>query len=197
MTSNNPPAAAETLAAAHEALLAAQDPPVRALAKKALLQSAVLDHSGGAFPFEGEAPTDIGIFRVLPTVAEIDWASDSGALRLEPGQTYLDYHLPKSADISNANADESYAGIAAFVQTRPEITHLMGVTHRIMALSAQRNQGFSTEPVQLPEPVMAYAAAFWQRMMPEANPRHFKTAHLVWHTRASLIERFAPSNPGS
>ena len=181
-----------TLAEAHTQLLKISNPIEQAFANKALLQTAVLDFDQDQpdSVFETEKPFDIGIFRLFPTVAVMDWVSPTGALKIGVGQTYLDFHIPKSDDISNTTANEGYSKIADFIGTRPEIVCLMGITYRVMATSAKRSQGFNTEEIPLPEVVMNYATAFWQNMMPRARTRQFQTAHVVWQDRYSFISRF-------
>ena len=183
----------QTLAEAQTQLNRPSNPIEQAFANKALLQSLVLDfdHSNPNTVFKTEKPVDIGIFRVFPTLATMDWGSPSGALKIGAGQTYLYFHIPKSDDISNVTANEGYSRIADFICTRPDIVCLMGITYRVMAISAKRNQGFNTEEIPLPVEVMNYATTYWQNMMPDARPRQFQTAHAVWQDRNSFISRFS------
>ena len=180
----------ENLGAARNELLSSTDPFVQSLARKAILQTSVHDFDGVEWPFQTERPTELGVFRVLPTVSDLDWSTVSEGLRLEKGQVYLDYHMPRSDGLTNQIANEGYRSIAEYMESRPEISHIVGVTYRAMALSAKSNQGFEMEQLELPDAVMNFASAFWQNMMPDANPRHFKAAYAVWHTRDSFIERF-------
>jgi len=176
---------------AHAQLLGISNPIEQAFANKAILQTAVLGFDKTETAFEAEKPIDIGIFRVFPTEAAMDWRSPSGELEISIGQTYLDFHIPKSDSISNAAANEGYSQIAEIMQSRPNIIYIIGVTYSTMAISAKRNQGFNIEEIPLPEVVMNYASAFWQNMMPDAKARQFQTAHIVWQDRENFISRFA------
>lgn len=175
---------------AHAQLLGLSNPIEQAFANKAILQTVVLGFDKTETTFGAEEPFDIGIFRVFPTEATMDWSSPSGELAIISGQIYLDFHMPKSDGISNAEANKGYSLIAKFVESRPDIIYIMGVTYRTIAISARRNQGFNTEEIELPESVMNYASAFWQNMMPDAKPRQFQTAHVVWQDRENFISRF-------
>ena len=157
-----------------------------ALANKAHMQAEGL----GLKPISDTFVYNLGIFRAVPTVAEIDWSTPSGNLQVDKGDTYLDFHLPKQDGITNDRANEGYAQIAQFLDTRPGIGLVLGVTYRVMAISAKRNQGFQTEEIPLPEPVMEFARKAWQSILPDAKPRQFNTAHAVWHTRQTFLERF-------
>lgn len=167
-----------------------QDPMLRALARKALLQTYVLSYSETDTAVAEPSPQNIGIFRVLPTLATIDYVSPSGDLRINAGQTYLDFHMPKSEGISNAAANDGYSLIADYMKQQPDIDFIMGVTYRVMALSAKRNQGFYTEQLVLPDVVQNYASAYWQGMMPDAKPKQFESAHVVWQPADEFIDRF-------
>src|ERR1700712_2578439 len=74
-------------------------PAERALAHKALLQTNILDDSRDAELFGDKLPMTFGIFRVFPTIATIDWQSPSGEFQVAEGETYLDFHIPKSDDV--------------------------------------------------------------------------------------------------
>lgn len=175
---------------AHANLIGATDPTTQALARKALLQASILDGTGIDPQFGRTKPLSFGIFRVFKTTALIDWVSPTSQLALQQGQTYLDFHMPKSDGLTNSAANDGYTQIAIYMATQPDITDIVGVTYRIMAISAQRNQGFNTEQLQLPSEVMDYASAYWQNMMPDVKAKQFTSAHVVWHSRDSFIERF-------
>ncbi len=171
------------------------DPTHEAIARKAILQAQVLGYNEVASNFGDEKPVDIGIFRVFPTVATIDWVSPQKGLEIKVGDKYLDFHLTKKGDVSHKTANEGYAQIAEYLKTKPDIAFMLGVTYRIMALSGERNQGFKTEEIDLPEPVMATATEYWQTLMPELKPRHFQTAYVIWQDREEFINRFRGPQP--
>lgn len=157
-----------------------------ALAHKAHMQAEGL----GLTPITDTPVYNLGVFRAVPTIAQIDWSTPSGDLKVREGDTYLDFHLPKQDGITNERANEGYAQIAEFLDTRPSIGLILGVTYRVMAISAKRNQGFQTEEIPLPEPVIEFARNAWQSILPDAKPKQFNTAHAVWHTRQTFLDRF-------
>ena len=171
--------------------MALTDPVEQAMAHKAFLQTDILKQPPTFGRNEPGGIADIGIFRVFPTIAAVDWVSPSGGFKIEAGQTYLDFHMPKSENIKNRIADKSYEQIAEYMQDQPNILFIMGVTYRIMAIHAQRKQQFETEQIELPESIQKYASATWQNMMPEAKPKQFETTHIVWLDRERFIERWS------
>ncbi|HUC95488.1 MAG TPA: hypothetical protein VMR76_00830 [Candidatus Saccharimonadia bacterium] len=167
-----------------------KDPTEQALARKAILQTDVLSYFEGDETFSKEKPLNFGILRVFPTIATLDWVSPSGEFEIGRGEIYLDFHLPKSDNISIRAANKGYVQIAEYMKTNPNIRYIMGVTYRIMAISARRNQGFNTEEIVLPEEVMNFATAYWQNMIPDAKSKQFQTAHIVWQSRETFIGKF-------
>ncbi len=188
--SDHVPSRAEALDIAYTDLAALTNPSEIAIARKAILQTQVLGYRDDELGFDKARPQSIGIFRVLPTVAAIDWATPSQKYKVASGETYLDFHMPKSDGLTNQSADESYAKIAEYMKTDPDILSIMGVTYEVMARSAKQNQGFNTEEIDLPEAIMSYASAFWQNMMPDIKPKRFESAHIVWQKRGDFIDRF-------
>ena len=166
------------------------NPLQQTIAQKAILQAGILGFTEGLNVSEPERIVDIGVFRVLPTTATADWAIPSGDLAIKTGETYLDFHMPKSEGLSIAKADQGYQQIAEYMKEQPHIGHIIGVTYRIMAISGNRKHGFNTEQIELPQPVMDYASAFWQSLLPDVDPAKFQTAHIVWQTRDQFIDRF-------
>lgn len=166
------------------------NPVERSVANKALDQVVLLDRGPLAEPREVEG-LDIGLFRLLESQATNNWATDSGRFCLNAGDRYLDFHMPVSESVAVEAATKSYQEIANFVKNDPAIVAVVGVTYRVMALSAVRRHGFSSEELTLPPAIMDLARAYWQELLPNAKPSQFDTAHIVWHTRQSFLDTFA------
>lgn len=190
---NNPEIGGHNLSSVDsiESLLGGSSPVEIALGKKALMQLAILEGSYDLTDSLGIEPIVMGIFRVLPTEALIDWSSPSQELTLKKGDKYLDFHIPKTdININNEIANLGYTQIAKYMADRPEITKILGITYKVMALSARRNQGFRTEQLELPENIAKLASETWQKMLPEARPRQFESIYAVWQERQDFIDRF-------
>lgn len=176
------------------------DPADVVFARKAGMQAGVIGMELEGLPELGEV-TELGVFRVYPTVAETNWSTPSGDLIIAEGQTYLDYHMPRSDDLSEASAWEGYRQIAQFMQDRPDITHLFGVTYSIMARHAKSRQGFNTEQIELPDSVQEFASAYWFSVTGnednDKNRRRFGTAHAVWMPREQVFETFLGNDSSS
>ncbi len=165
-------------------------PTERAIANKAILQAKILGLCEGLDIPESDEAVDIGVFTVLPTKALTNWSSDTGNCSVLAGDVYLDFHIPKANDLSVAVASEGYSQIAKYMQKHEDISQIMGVTYRVMSMSAERNHGFHSEKILLPETVGKFATAYWQYIMPDIKASQFQSAYVVWQTREEFIDRF-------